>query len=137
MKINHKTAGVNTQIVTGIGKAFPVLGRNQNKPFIVFGADVTHPQSFDENEPSVGAVVASMDAYLGQFAARVLALGHREERMTMHEAITDLFKQFYKRNNVKPEAVFFYRDGLSEGQFEGVMFHEYNEIRKVLFTLAS
>ena len=61
MKINHKVGGVNTQIMTSIASAFPVLGLNKKRPFIVFGADVTHPSTFDTTEPSVGAVVASMD----------------------------------------------------------------------------
>ena len=61
MKINHKIGGVNTQIVNQIANAFPVLGRSRNRPFIVFGADVTHPTTRDGNEPSVGAIVASMD----------------------------------------------------------------------------
>lgn len=63
MKINHKVGGVNTQIVMTIGSAFPVLGQGQNKPFIVFGASITHPTGFDRTEPSVGAIVASMDPY--------------------------------------------------------------------------
>ena len=43
----------------------------------------------------------------------------------------DLFRQFYARNKVTPEAVFFYRDGVSEGQFQEVLEHEYSEIKKV------
>ena len=49
----------------------------------------------------------------------------------MHEAMIDLFRQFYARNKVTPEAVFFYRDGVSEGQFQEVLDHEYSEIKKV------
>lgn len=58
MKINHKCGGVNTKVAGKVSDVFPVIGR---KPFIVFGADVTHPGGFDESEPSVAAVVASMD----------------------------------------------------------------------------
>jgi len=131
MRINHKVGGVNTQITASIAATFPILGRNGSKPFIVFGADISHPTSFDSTEQSVGAVVASMDPFLGQFAARVLSLEHRQEKLTMHESIMDLMKLFYQKNRVKPEAVFFYRDGISEGQFQTVLDHEYREIRRV------
>eukprot|EP00210_Caulerpa_lentillifera_P001708 g1641.t1 len=129
MKINQKLGGVNTQITGNVGTAFPVLGQRKNRPFIVFGADVTHPTSFNKSDPSVGAIVASMDPFLGQFAAKVLTMPHREEKMSMKESIRDLFLKFYTRNRVKPEGVFLYRDGVSEGQFQNVFEHEYNEIR--------
>eukprot|EP00210_Caulerpa_lentillifera_P004611 g4397.t1 len=127
MKINQKLGGVNTQITGGISTAFPVLGQRRSRPFIVFGVDVTHPTGFDETEPSVGAIVASMDPFLGQFAARVLTMPHRAEKMSMKESIKELFVAFYTKNRVKPEGVFFYRDGISEGQFQEIFEHEYNE----------
>lgn len=58
MKINQKLGGVNCKIVGGPNVGLPIIGQ---KPFIIFGADVTHPTSFNESEPSVAAVVASMD----------------------------------------------------------------------------
>lgn len=58
MKINHKVGGVNTKVAGKASQTFPVIG---TKPFIVFGADVTHPTGFDSSEPSVAAVVATMD----------------------------------------------------------------------------
>ena len=36
------------------------------------GADVTHPMGFASTEPSIAAVVASMDRYCGRFAAEVM-----------------------------------------------------------------
>lgn len=133
MKVNQKLGGVNTQITGSLGNAFPVLSKRGNRPFIVFGADVTHPTSFDKNEPSVGAIVASMDPHLGQFAAKVFSMAHREEKMTMKEVIKDLFIKFYQRNSLKPEAVFIYRDGISEGQFQEVFEHEYEQFQEVLY----
>ena len=54
----------------------------------------------------------------------------------MNVAIKDLFLQFHRRNRLKPEAVFFYRDGVSEGQFLEVLEHEYSEIKKVMPSIA-
>lgn len=81
MKINQKVGGVNCQVMGTMARSFPLLGQGKNRPFIVFGADVTHPVSFDSNEPSVGAVVASMDPALSQFAARIIYLSHRTENL--------------------------------------------------------
>lgn len=61
LKINQKIGGKNCKLVGSLVGMFPVLGGNRGSPFIVFGADVTHPTSRDQSEPSVGAVVASMD----------------------------------------------------------------------------
>jgi hypothetical protein len=49
--------------------AVPVIG---NTPFMIFGADVTHPTSFNEADPSIAAVCASVDRSLGRFMSRVL-----------------------------------------------------------------
>lgn len=47
----------------------PVVGKI---PFMIFGADVTHPTSFNENDPSIAAVCASYDRSLGRYMSRVL-----------------------------------------------------------------
>jgi hypothetical protein len=41
-------------------------------PFMVFGADVTHPTSFNPDDPSIAAVTASYDRTLGRYMSRVL-----------------------------------------------------------------
>lgn len=70
---------------------------------------------------------------MGQFSTRVMTMGHREETMAMSDAMVDLFNQFFTTNGVRPEAVFYYRDGVSEGQFQSVLQQEYFEIKKVRF----
>ncbi|GMH42602.1 hypothetical protein BSKO_10521 [Bryopsis sp. KO-2023] len=127
MKINHKVGGVNTQLAGKVQDVFPVVG---NQPFIVFGADVTHPTGFDEREPSVAALVASMDPAIGQYATRIIVQGHRQELIDMKEPVKDLLKCFYQRCGLKPERIVFYRDGVSEGQFQQCLHHEYSQIRQ-------
>jgi hypothetical protein len=48
----------------------PVLGGA--RPFMIFGADVTHPTSFNPADPSIAAVTASYDNTLGRFTSRVI-----------------------------------------------------------------
>ncbi len=43
------------------------------------GADVTHPTGFLETEPSIAAVVASMDAATACYCSRTIIQGHRQE----------------------------------------------------------
>ena len=43
------------------------------------GADVTHPTSFSETEPSIASVVASMDAATACYLTRTMIQGHRVE----------------------------------------------------------
>lgn len=49
--------------------AVPVVG---NTPYMIFGADVTHPTSFNQADPSIAAVCATVDRSLGRFITRVL-----------------------------------------------------------------
>lgn len=60
MKINHKVNGINTHVANMIGQLLPPKAQG-NKPYIVFGVDIAHPTGLDQTEPSVGAIVASMD----------------------------------------------------------------------------
>ena len=50
-----------------------------NRPTMLIGIDVSHPQSFDKSEPSMVGIVASMDRHFGQYACRIKRVGHREE----------------------------------------------------------
>lgn len=134
LKINSKRGGLNVKLCCEIGDVAPPLGR---KPFMLMGADVTHPISRDENEPSVAAVVASLDRFTGCYSSRVLMQKHREEIVVnLAHATKELLMDFYKYNQGrKPEAIIFYRDGVSEGQFKQVLDHEYKAIREACFAL--
>lgn len=43
----------------------------------------------------------------------------------------ELLLAFYKSTNQKPHRIIFYRDGVGEGQFSQVLWHEMDAIRKV------
>lgn len=58
MKINTKIGGAVCRLAGEPGKILPVIG---NTDYMFMGADVTHPTSRDENEPSVAGVVGSLD----------------------------------------------------------------------------
>ena len=45
----------------------------------IAGTGVTHPLGFDQSEPSIAAVVGSMDAKCSRYSAEVQLQGHRVE----------------------------------------------------------
>ncbi|PNW83955.1 hypothetical protein CHLRE_04g214250v5 [Chlamydomonas reinhardtii] len=135
MKINNKLGGVNVQLSGGL-RYMPVLGGAGSVPFMVLGADVTHPTGAaaraDSRDPSVAAVVGSLDASLGRWASRVLLQAGRQEVITgMCGATKELLLEFYRANKqVKPQRLVMYRDGVSEGQFEQVLAEEFTALRR-------
>lgn len=71
-----------------------------------------------------------MFSHLGQFAAKPLFLGHRQETMSMKNEVKSLLETYAQKNGVLPESIVFYRDGISDGQFVPVSLYEYNEFRQ-------
>jgi eukaryotic translation initiation factor 2C len=127
LKINAKLNGVNVKLAGGNG-AIPIIGK---APFMVMGADVTHPTSRDVSDPSVAAVCCSMDSSLGRYATRVMSQTHRTEIVANLDGATyEFLKMFMQQNGgKKPEAIMFYRDGVGDNQFAEVRQHEYNALR--------
>ena len=93
---------------------------------MVVGADVTHPDPGSQGQkPSIAAVCASVDPEVGLFNTEVRlqdADQSVEEIIKLREMMSSLLLKFYQRNKGrKPEKIIFYRDGVSEGQFDMVL----------------
>ncbi|NXW36245.1 AGO2 protein, partial [Phaetusa simplex] len=117
LKINVKLGGVNN-ILLPQGRP-PVF----QQPVIFLGADVTHPPAGDGKKPSIAAVVGSMDAHPNRYCATVRVQQHRQEIIQdLAAMVRELLIQFYKSTRFKPTRIIFYRDGVSEGQFQQVIF---------------
>ena len=66
-------------------------------------------------------VVASMDAHPSRYSATVRVQQHRQEIIQeLASMVKELLIQFYKSTRFKPTRIIFYRDGVSEGQFQSV-----------------
>ncbi|CAD7697012.1 unnamed protein product [Ostreobium quekettii] len=136
MKINAKLGGSNCAILDVRGAGLPII--NQRSPFLLLGADVTHPRSHGhEHAPSVAAVVGSLTLDASQYGCRVRLLDPGQETITDFDIpVKELLLEFYERNNgLKPESIIMYRDGVSEGQFMDVLAVEYSGIRKACLEL--
>ncbi|KIJ32100.1 hypothetical protein M422DRAFT_36017 [Sphaerobolus stellatus SS14] len=102
-------------------------------PVMVIGADVSHG-SPDSKTPSVAGLVASWDKYFSRYVAFT---GLQESRMEqiadLETMMTNAIHYFKSRNNgYFPARILFYRDGLSEGQFDVIAREEVRIIKKVL-----
>nr|WGH50461.1 argonaute 5 [Nicotiana benthamiana] len=147
LKINVKVGGRNSVLEQAVHRRIPFL---TDIPTIVFGADVTHPQPGEDSSPSIAAVVASMDwPEVSQYRCLVSAQPHRKEiieelyqkhgdpkKGIVHGGmIRELLIAFRRSTGIKPGRIIFYRDGVSEGQFNQVLLEEMDAIRKACASL--
>ena len=64
-----------------------------------------------------------MDAHPSRYSATVRVQQHRQEIIQeLASMVKELLIQFYKSTRFKPTRIIFYRDGVSEGQFNTVSF---------------
>lgn len=123
LKMNVKLGGMNAflnptniQFVT-------------DRPTILMGADVTHPRP-GSSGPSIAALCASMDAKASRYAASIRVQESRTEIIAdLANMVKEVLKTFYQTCGRKPERVLFYRDGVSESQFQHVVRDEVAAVR--------
>jgi len=134
LKINNKLGGVNFAL-SRMNRLFTMhLQDLYNGPLMIFGADVTHPSPGDKQRDSIVGVVGSLDTDCCNYAARLFV--QRSPTGQAYEMIHDLDKMFksllqsfFDLHKQFPKKIVFYRDGVSEGQFQLVLRHEINRIR--------
>ncbi|VAI45323.1 unnamed protein product [Triticum turgidum subsp. durum] len=147
LKINVKMGGRNTVLLDAVSRRIPLVS---DVPTIIFGADVTHPETREDTSPSIAAVVASQDwPEVTKYAGLVCAQAYRQELIqdlykTWHDPqrgtvtggmIRELLISFRKATGQKPLRIIFYRDGVSAGQFHQVLLYELDAIRKACASL--
>ncbi|XP_078436610.1 protein argonaute MEL1-like [Wolffia australiana] len=139
LKINVKVNGKNTVLVEAVRQEIPLV---TDAPTIIIGADVTHPSPGEDSSNSIAAVVASTDwPDLTRYSCLLSAQPPRQEIIAdLFESIENsmirkLLITFYKKVKQKPARIIFYRDGVSEGQFNEVLLYEVDAIRKACATL--
>ncbi|XP_062567252.1 protein argonaute-2-like isoform X5 [Saccostrea cucullata] len=130
LKINVKLGGINNILLPSIR---PKVFR---EPVIFLGANVTHPPAGDKTKPSIAAVVGSMDAHPSRYSSTVRVQQHRQEIIQeLSSMVRELLIHFYKATRFKPTRIIFYRDGVSEGQFQQVLQHELRALREACMKL--
>lgn len=123
LKVNAKLNGTNHCLATR-----PLI---LNKPCMIMGADVTHPSPDSQHIPSVAAVTASFDPKAFRYNICWRLQPPRAEIIEdLENIVVEQLNYFFKRNNgQKPHRIIFFRDGVSEGQFDQVIRAEIRAIR--------
>lgn len=92
---------------------------------------MTHPSPADEISSSVAAVVGSYDSEQCSFSASIRVQQRLKEEMIkdLDIMMIELLTVYHQRNNSHlPQQIIFYRDGVSEGQFNAVLEHEHKKL---------
>ena len=128
LKINAKVGGRNNTLAVEIPQLCPMF----NRPAMVFGADVTHPNPGDDTSPSIAAVVANNDWPSAiRYVATVKAQTHRVEIIEgLKEMVQELWRKFCEKTRLRPEQIIMFRDGVSEGQFDTVLQYEVRALKE-------
>ncbi|KAJ3646696.1 hypothetical protein Zmor_024272 [Zophobas morio] len=130
LKVNSKLNGTNHAIN---GNSRPAI---MQRPCMIMGADVTHPSPDAKDIPSVAAVTASHDPQAFQYN---ICWRLQPPKVEIIEDLCNITREqllfFFKKNNCKPERIVFFRDGVSEGQFQEVQRAEISAIQKACKSL--
>ncbi|KAJ1884120.1 hypothetical protein LPJ66_010764, partial [Kickxella alabastrina] len=131
LKINVKMGGTNQGL-----PAADLQNILHRKPTLFMGCDVTHPAPGEQDKPSIAAVVGSTDFMGLRYAATLIQLPSRQELVNLlRETVVRHLKLFYKGTRTKPQHIIFYRDGVSETQFNQVRDRELLEIQRACASL--
>jgi len=129
LKINARLGGCNSSSESG------VLTGLQAQPFMIVGADVGHPGP-GVAKPSVTGLVFSYDEGATRYAALTEIQQPRveiiESLQKMMERALGLFIEFRK---IPPRRVIFFRDGVSEGEYNTVAAAELEAIQAAIKTI--
>ena len=119
MKFNIKARGDNHYFTGNALNALRTL--NHRAHTIVLGADVTHPGDTSvKATPSIAAVVGSVDDQFMRFLGSMrLQPGKKEDIVDLADMIKErILAWAAQHNNQLPRNVLFYRDGVSESQYD-------------------
>ncbi|KAK8041405.1 hypothetical protein PG994_014412 [Apiospora phragmitis] len=130
MKVNAKLGGVTCRAAPmGSSSQMPYY----SVPTIIIGLDVSHAAP-GSGKASMAAMTVSTDKTATRYAASVQTNGYRTEivgSINMHFLLGRLLKYWITTNKCHPKHVYFFRDGVAEGQFGQVIDGEVKEIKRV------
>lgn len=130
MKVNAKLGGFTSKLAKVQFYSVPTM---------VIGVDVSHggAGSAGLTGPlaSMAAITMSMDKDAIKYQAVCQTNGHRVEVLTpdnIKSIFPEAVRRWCQKNKCAPQHVFYFRDGVAEGQFAHVMDDEISEVRKIL-----
>ncbi|KAI1826647.1 Piwi domain-containing protein [Xylaria intraflava] len=132
MKVNAKLGGITCKA------SVPGAGPSTTSPFfkvptMMIGVDVSHAAP-GSGAPSMAALTVSMDKTATRYAAACETNGWRDEVLhadTANSIFPDLLKAWIKIHKMAPAHVYYFRDGIDEGQFYTVISAEVSAFKRI------
>ncbi|EPS44580.1 hypothetical protein H072_1419 [Dactylellina haptotyla CBS 200.50] len=130
MKVNAKLGGTTVYLDKS---AHPFWGQ---EPTIYLGADVSHGGAFGSGgmkAASFASMVGSVDLQGARYSAICNTNGERVEEITtrnIQRFIPTLLKNYRRNTNQVPKRMIYFRDGVSEGEYQKVIENEVHDIRQ-------
>ena len=130
MKVNVKLGGTTARVkAQTTASPFP-------KPTLIIGADVSHAAPGSE-QASMAAMTVSMDNFGARYAAACETNGYRVEMITtanIDSMLKPLLRHWVQNLNQGrfPDHIYYFRDGVSEGQYQHVLQQEVGDMRKMI-----
>ena len=130
-KINVKLGGINVSVDP---ESMPQFLKNNFQNTLVIGADVAHPSPSERSCPSLAAMVGNCTADFTRYCASVKIQKYFRQEIIqdLDKMLLDMLSAYESTNQVLPDKIVFYRDGVSEGQFRIVFDEEVRLIKDVL-----
>ncbi|KAK1757283.1 Piwi domain-containing protein [Echria macrotheca] len=128
MKVNAKLGGQTYRL-----GHWPATGSQFSVPTCMIGVDVSHAGPGSE-KPSVASMCLSMDKNACYYTAAVQTNGWRVEVLTpenVRSMLGPMVTRWRQINKTVPQHVFYFRDGVAEGQFAHVLEYELHNIKRV------
>ncbi|CAL8120087.1 unnamed protein product [Orchesella dallaii] len=99
------------------------------KKLMVLGYDVHHGP-VGTRGASVAAMTATFNESLGRCYSKIAKLESREEvATTVAKLFDECLRSYFRQNNVLPDRIMMYRDGVGEGQLADVYNNELEGIK--------
>ncbi|EIM82440.1 Piwi-domain-containing protein [Stereum hirsutum FP-91666 SS1] len=118
IKMNAKLGGINWI------SSSPLFSLLLKEPTMILGADVSH-SSPGLVRPSIAAVVGTFDMELCRYADATSLQNPRQETISdLRAMVGGILVSFAERNRTLPCNIFFYRDGVSEGEYDKIKAEE-------------
>lgn len=135
MKVNAKLGGTTARAVPKVTEA------TLRPQTMIIGADVTHP-SLGVWAPSMAAISVCMDQYGCRYWGSCEANGERVElinRANIEIMLTPLIREWMSTvgGGRAPDHVYYFRDGVSTGQFAQVLEREVLDMRAIFMELTN
>ncbi|PPQ94823.1 hypothetical protein CVT25_007460 [Psilocybe cyanescens] len=131
LKVNVKLGGINNVLTDN------TLLNDPHNPTIVMGADVIHPAPGAEGRPSFTSLVSSVDQTTAKYVTvSKVQTGRKEIIEDLEEMVKTALTKYngyrgvFEKGRPPCARLIFYRDGVSEGQFQQVLDGELPMIKK-------